>query len=342
MRVLVTGCAGLIGSWVTEALCHEKEVTHVYGIDDLSGGEMENMATFIRHPHFTFEKINIVDYKKVEEVFAANRPHVVFHAAACAREGASAFQPHRILTANAYISSIMLELAIKYKTGRFVFTSSMSVAGNNECPFTEKQPRKPCDIYAISKSATEESIEILSEVHGFEYLILRPHNCFGEHVSLTDPYRNVIAIFANRLMRKENLYIYGEGHIRAFSYMGDCLPAMVRAITGSVKNQIIYVGGKKQITIEQLAEAVIEDFQPDYTPEIIHLPPRPLEVKEAWCSIDKSVKLLGYKETMTWREGVRRTVRWAKEKKGPQNWLVDNLPLLNEKAPQPWRDIAGL
>lgn len=340
MRVLVTGVAGLIGSWLAEVLCKEKDVEKVTGVDDLSGGVMENVSV-CRSPKFTFEQIDITQYKKIEEIFAQTRPHVVVHAAACAREGASAFQPHKITLTNSFASSVIVELGIKYGMTKLVFFSSMAVSGDNKVPFTEEIPRKPVDIYGVSKAATEKSIEILSTVHNFQYVIIRPHNVIGPRVSLTDPYRNVVAIFVNRLMRREPIYIFGDGHIRAFSYIEDSLPAFVRTVTTDKANgQIVFVGGKEQITIEQLAEAVIEDFDPQFKPEIIHLEPRPLEVHSAWCSIEKSVKLLGYRETIGWREGIKRTVAWARVR-GPQNWTVDSLPLKSDKMPRPWRELEG-
>ena len=338
MRVLVTGCAGLVGSWVAEALCREKDVELVLGLDDLSGGEIANVE-IITDPKFRFHQFDIANYQKLEDLFRAHRPHVVFHAAACAREGASAFQPAHIERTNLNISTILLEVAIKHKVKRFIFTSSMAVMGNGKCPYTEKMRRNPIDVYGINKAAVEQTIEVLSEVHGFEYVIIRPHNIIGPR-QIFDMYRNVVTIFINRLMRKEPLYVFGEGHIRAFSYIEDSVPSLVRATIGNVTNEIIFVGGKEPITIEQLLDAVIEDFAPDYTPKIIHLPPRPLEVSEAWCSVEKSIELLGYKEEISWREGVRRTVKWAKEKKGPQPWRVDNLPLINELTPKPWLELG--
>ena len=341
MRILITGVAGLIGSWVAEALVREVGVDKVVGVDDLSGGIIENVDV-IRDRKFVFEQVDITQYKKIEEVFAQHRPEVVVHAAACAREGASAFQPHAITLTNNFASSIITELGIKYGMRKLVFFSSMAVMGDNKCPYTEDMPRRPVDHYGVNKAATEKSIEILSSVHGFDYVIIRPHNVVGIR-QIFDPYRNVVTIFLNRLMRREPLYIFGDGHIRAFSYIEDSLPAFIKTVTTDKANgQIVFIGGKEQITVEKLLGAIIEDFDPQYKPEIVHLEPRPLEVKEMWCSIERSVKLLGYRETVGWREGVRRTVAWAKNKKGPQNWRVDNLPLLNEKTPRPWREMAGL
>jgi len=61
---------------------------------------------------------------------------------------------------------------------------------------------------------------ILSEVYGFKYTIIRPHNVYGSRQNLSDPYRNVVAIFINCLLNNKNFYIYGDGEQkRAFSIL---------------------------------------------------------------------------------------------------------------------------
>ena len=69
-------------------------------------------------------------------------------------------------------------------------------------------PVKPEDIYGVAKAAVEKSTEILADVHGFDYTIIRPHNVYGPRQALWDPYRNVVAIFINRLMKNLPLVIY--------------------------------------------------------------------------------------------------------------------------------------
>lgn len=338
MRILVTGVAGLIGSWITDALCAKPEVDQVIGIDDLSGGLMENVNVS-RSQKFKFEQTDIGNEWALNEIVAQNRPEIIVHAAACAREGASAFQPVKIVKSNMMISTILLEAGIKYKMKRFVFTSSMAVSGDQTPPFDESMPTAPVDPYGISKAATEKVIEALSKAHGYDYVIIRPHNCFSERQIINDLYRNCIGIFMNRIMRREPIYIFGEGHKRAFSYMEDCTPAMVKAIlTDKVKNQAVFIGGKEEITIDTVAEEVIANFSEFPKPEIIRVPARPLEVKDAYCSIEKSVKLLGYSEPIGWKKGIAKMAEWAK-KKGGQAWRVDKLPLANADLPIPWRDL---
>lgn len=242
------------------------------------------------------------------------------------------------------ISMNVLELGIKNGMRRFIFTSSMSVYGNGRSkpPFNESMKSAPVDPYGQNKEAIESIIWQLAEVHKFEACILRPHNCFGERASLSDPYRNVVSIFCQRIKRKEPLYIFGKNFKRAFSYMGDCIqPMMNAAFFDQAVGETINIGGADAITIEELANTVIAEF-PEYAkPEIIHIPPRPHEVPDAWCTIDKSVELLKYKENIGWREGVKRFCAWAKAH--PQmDWKADMLPLLTEDSPLPWREVQQI
>lgn len=339
LRIMVTGIAGLIGSWIAEGLI--KEGTKVIGVDDLSGGFIENVPTWLPQSRdlLEFHQVDISDYRKIEEVFAQTCPQCIVHCAAVAREGASEFQPYKITKSNILISSILLELGVKYKMKRFVFLSSMSCYGDGKKkpPFDEKMPRMPVDPYGVSKAATEAIVEQLAETHGFEYVIIRPHNCTGPRQMINDRYRNVAGIFMNSIMRQEPLALFGKDHRRAFSYIEDALPAFLSAIGSEKANgEIINVGGKEQITVSELAEEIIKNM-PEYPrPQIVQLPARPHEVAEAFCTTEKSELLLGYKEKYGWREGIRRMCEWAKEQ-GPRPWVYDYLPLLNEKAPLVWR-----
>lgn len=337
-RVCVTGVAGLIGSWIAKGLIDAGH--NVIGIDNLSGGSSLNLPR-MPDQRFRFFLADLTKYSEIEELFCSQRPEIIFHLASCAREGASEFQPYKITSTNILASIVVLELGIKYGMRRIIFTSSMSVYGKQDPPFSEKMPRMPVDPYGINKAATEQIIEEMAETHGFEYVILRPHNVFGSGISLSDPYRGVVGIFMNLIMRREPIYIYGENHIRAFSYIEDCLPAMLRTVDlKKATGEIINIGGIEPISVMDMAETIISCF-PEYPrPEIIQLPPRPHEVPRAWCTTDKSIKLLNYKEGVGWKEGISRMAVWAKEM-GPQSWVVDNLPLLSEKAPKPWLDLAA-
>ena len=337
MRIMVTGCAGLIGSWLAKGFLQQGY--DVIGVDNMSGGMWSNLPP-LPSTQFHFFQADLTNYADTQEIFMSQRPEVIFHCASCARESASEFQPYKITSSNIMATIVCLELALKYGMKRWIQFSSIAIYGDQEPPFSEKMPRKPIDVYAINKAAIEQIIEQMADTHGFEYVILRPHNCFSAGENIQDPYRGVITIFMNRIMRKEPIYLYGENHVRAFSYIEDCLPAMMKCLDSKKAiGETINLGGIEPITVGELAEEIISNF-PEYPrPEIIQLPPRPHEVARAWSTTSQSIKLLQYEERIGWKEGIKRMAKWAK-KLGKQEWKYDNLPLLNDKAPKPWLDLA--
>jgi len=330
MRVLVTGAAGFIGSHVTEGLL---ELGHeVVATDDLSGGFKRNVPAGAR-----FEQGDLRDPEAAEGVVADSAPDLLCHLAANAREGASQFQPRDVCARNLMAYVNVLVPAVRRGLKKVVLYSSMAVYGEQTPPFSEEMPRQPVDVYGINKASMEGITEVLAEVHEFEYTILRPHNVFGERQSLRDSYRNVVAIFMNRIMQGEPLYIYGDGEQRrAFSYIGDSLPALLRAceLGARLNGQIVNVGGKEDISVNELAGLVAAEFEVE--PKLTYLPDRPREVKRAYSTWQKSEALLGYEEPYGLREGVRRMAQWAREL-GPQPWSEDTLELPSKKAPVIWQ-----
>ncbi|UCC68029.1 MAG: NAD-dependent epimerase/dehydratase family protein [Armatimonadota bacterium] len=329
MRVLVTGAAGFMGSHVAEGMVaagHE-----VTGIDDLSGGFRRNLL-----PEVKFHRLDLRDAEETDRAVRDNPPEILCHLAANAREGASQFQPRDVCGRNLMAYVNVLVPAIRCGVKKVVLYSSMAVYGDQEAPFDEGMARRPADVYGVNKTAMEETTEILADVHEFSYTIIRPHNVFGERQSLQDKFRNVVGIFMNRIMRGEPLYVYGDGEQRrAFSYIGDSLPAFLKAaeLKPELDRQRINVGGKRPITVNELAKLVSAEFGAE--PEVVHLPARPREVKDAYCTWQKSEQMLAYKEQFGLEEGIRRMGEWARAL-GPQPWTDERLELPSEKAPRIW------
>lgn len=336
INILVTGSAGFMGSHLVDGLL-SKGFKNIYGLDDLSGGYMDNV-----NPRSHFTKIDLRKREKVEQYIEKVKPEIIFHLAADATEGRSQFTPIGCTERN-YIAYLNLIVpAIKHKSKKIILTSSMSVYGSQKPPFSETMDRDPDDIYGISKAAMERTTEILSKVHDFKYVIIRPHNVYGPGQNLSDPYRNVVAIFINCLLNNKSFYIYGDGEQkRAFSYIDDFTPYIIKAaFLKEAEGQIFNIGPVQEATINELADLVLKAFFPDgKIPEDLmpkHVHPRPMEVKEAWCTVDKAKEVLGYKTTVTLEEGVSRMVEWAR-KKGPQKFhYLEGLEIMNKKTPLTW------
>lgn len=337
VRILVTGSAGFMGCHLVDHLIMEGH--KVYGIDDLSGGYMRNV-----NPKSIFKKIDLRQKKPTISFIAKIRPQIIYHLAADAAEGRSQFTPIRSTESNFNASLNVLVGAVKAKTKRVVMTSSMSVYGDQKPPFDESMTAKPVDIYGISKAAMEEVTKVLSNVYGFEYTIIRPHNVYGPKQNLADPYRNVVGIFINCLMQDKNFYIYGDGEQkRAFSYINDVTPYIAKV--GFLKNtagEVINVGPQDEYTINQLAKEVLSYFVdlgniPKHL-QPVYLPDRPQEVKYAYSTDKKAKALLGFKKNTALKIGIAKMVQWAKSI-GPQKFKYLNcLELTTKQTPKTWEN----
>lgn len=337
MKILVTGAAGFMGSHLVDSLI---DMGHtLYSVDDLSGGYRENV-----NKKSAFIKLDLRDKEKTEKIIQKIKPQYIFHLAADATEGRSQFTPLNATQRN-YVAYLNLLIpSIRNGLEKIIVTSSMSVYGSQKPPFDETMRRDPDDIYGISKSAMERATEILAEVHKFRYTIIRPHNVYGPRQNLADPYRNVIAIFINCLLNNKNFYIYGDGEQkRAFSYIDDFTPYIIKAgFNKKADGEIFNIGPTEEYTINELSRTVLNEFFADkkipkkFLPKYVAF--RPKEVKDAWCTVKKAERMLGYKTTVNLQEGVKRMIEWAKEK-GPQTFIyLDNLELVNDKTPATWKN----
>ncbi len=328
MKCLVTGGAGFLGAHIHQALV--KLGHDVMVVDDLSGGFKRNI-----HPKAEYFLYDLERSKLFIEQFA---PEVVYHCAANAREGASFFDPSKIVRTNEGAFADTLEGSIKGgKLRKFIFTSSMAVYGGQSPPFDEDTRPEPVDVYGWAKYSIEEMLKLLADCHGFEYTIIRPHNVFGPLQSIKDKYRNVISIFINCIMRGEPIHIYGDGfQLRQYSYIEDSLPTYIRCLDDKANDETINIGGIEEITLNKVASAVKRAMEVPNHP-VEYLKDRYGEVKYAYCSHQKSIDLLGYKDSVGWEEGIKRMVAWARWL-GPQEWTRERLSIPNDHIPKTWKE----
>jgi UDP-glucose 4-epimerase len=325
-RVLVTGGAGFMGSWLVDELVRRgHEVT---SLDSLIGGYRRNV-----NKDCTFVKYDLRNKEKVDQV--TRRKDIVFHLAAYAAEGQSFFSPISINDINITSMNNLLVSAVNRGIQRLVFTSSMAVYGRQTPPFDEGLPRMPVDPYGAAKAYCEVVLEAFAEMYGFDYCILRPHNVYGPRQNIYDPYRNVLGIWINRVLRGKAPVIFGDGNqTRAFSYIEDVTPAIANAgLEAKANGQVINVGSDQVTTINDACEVVLSALGKKFKP--IHTKARPGEVKDAYCTVEKSVALLNCRNRYSLQEGVKRMVQWAKEL-GPRKPAY-TLPLeIKKKAPRIW------
>ena len=317
MKILITGVAGLLGSRLSDWIIENKPDVQIVGIDDLSGGYIENV-----NPKVELWQMNLVN-GNISECFERHQFDYVYHMAAYAAEGLSPFIRSYNYQNNLVATSRIINECIKHDIKRLIFTSTMAVYGHGTGEiFDEIQVPYPVDPYGIAKYACEMDIKVAGEQHGLDWCIIRPHNVYGVKQNVWDKYRNVLGIWMYQYMNNEPMTIFGDGEQkRAFSFIDDCLEPLWKASQQeNCSKEIINLGGTRHYTINEANETlkeVIKDGQTVYK-EQRH------EVKIAVPTWQKSVDLLGYEDKTTLYDGLSQMWEWVKKQPNRKRFVWDN------------------
>jgi UDP-glucose 4-epimerase len=324
---LVTGGAGFIGSHVAK---HCLDLGHqVVVLDDLSGGFSDQVPQDAK-----FIEGSILDHDLIIEIFEEYSFDFVYHLAAYAAEGLSHFIRKYNYSNNLIGSVNLINQSILHKVQCFVYTSSIAVYGSGQLPMIEDMTPIPEDPYGISKLAVEYDLGCAHELFGLNYVILRPHNVYGENQNIGDRYRNVIGIFMNQIMQGKPVTIFGDGEqTRAFSYIDDVAPHIANCVhVEEAINQIINIGADQPYTINQLAEVVAQSLDADLN--VSYLEARN-EVLHAYADHNKAKRIFSFGETTSLAEGIRRMATWAKKVGARKSQSYDEIEI-TEKLPHSW------
>lgn len=319
--VLITGVAGLIGSRFADWLVENQPEIQIVGIDDLSGGYIENVNSNVK-----FYKMNLLD-DYLSTVFEVNKPDYVFHFAAYAAEGLSPFIRAFNYQNNLVATSKIVNECIKHDVKRLVFTSTLAVYGHgNYGVFDEDQTPKPIDPYGVAKFACEMDIKIAGDQHGLDWCIIRPHNVYGRNQNIWDKYRNVLGIWMYQHINGEPMTIFGDGtQRRAFSCVDDIVePLWNSAINAEASKEIINLGGIYDYSINE-ANSVLRHVIAGNT-NVVYKEARH-EVKHSIPTYEKSLRLIGFKHKIDLQTGLTNMWEWAKQQPNRNRFVWNSYEL---------------
>ena len=255
-RVLVTGGAGFIGSTLVDRLIAEGHDVDV--IDDLSTGKLANLSSARATGQLSFHQLDIRD-ESVVGLIERRRPEVIFHLAAQADVRVSVERPNFDASINILGSINVMEGARQAGTGRVVAAASGGTLygepKDEHIPTPESHEHRPLSPYGVSKKSMIDYLAAYRALHELEYVALALANVYGPR---QDPHgeAGVVAIFAERLLRGEDVKIFGDGEqTRDFVYVDDVADAFVRAGQRS-GGLVINIGTGKETSVNELYQAM--------------------------------------------------------------------------------------
>ena len=169
---------------------------------------------------------------------------------------------------------------------------------------------RPEDPYGIAKYAVELDLKAAHDMFGLNYTIFRPHNLYGERQNHSDPYRNVLGIFINNILKNTPMTIFGDGsQTRAFTYIDDVVPYIAQAPNiVKAKNQIFNIGADKPYTVLELAKKVAVAMKKEA--KIEYFPARN-EVMHAFSDHSKAKEVFQISSLTSLDQGLKKMVDWA-------------------------------
>jgi len=310
--ILVTGCAGFIGSNFVKRFKEDFLKTKIVGIDDFSTGRRDALDKIV-----VFYDGSILDKKLVENIFKKHRPEYVFHFAALPRVSYSVEFPLETTEVNILGTVGLLVKSKDYGVKRFIYSSSSSVYGGaKKLPTKEEDnfpdPKSP---YAIQKYTGEPFCKTFSELYGLETVCLRYFNVFGPGQYGDSAYSTVVSAWLEALYFPKNkkAFLEGDGSkSRDFCYVDNIVEANILAMKmmKESKGEVFNVAHGERTTMKKVKELIEK-----YTGKRLNLEKRPDrkgDVKHTHADISKAKKWFGYKAKDNFESGLIKTIKWFK------------------------------
>lgn len=290
MKILVTGAAGQLGSYLVEHLSGKHEVT---GLDI--------RETIFRYEDFV--KGDIKDYRLAMDLCKGK--DAIIHAAAQVSVDRSVSDPVLDARENILGTINMLEAATKTMTGQFIYISSAAIFGNPEkIPLDEGHSTRPLSPYGASKLAGENYAFAFQETYGLKATSIRPFNIYSPRQDPNSPYSGVITRFIEMAGENRPLTIHGDGsQTRDFVHAED----VVRMVELCLGNENAYgqrfnCGTGKAVSIKELADIIIELSGKEIGME--YGDSRKGDILHSQADISRAGELLGFKPDIRLKDGL--------------------------------------
>jgi UDP-glucuronate decarboxylase len=306
-KVLITGGAGFIGSWLCDVLI--KLGSQVIALDDLSTGRTKNVGHLSKNKAFKFIKSDVCAFENKEKV------DLILHMAGHASPDEYQTHPIETLQTSASGTFAMAELARK-NDAVLLFASTSEVYGDAEIVPTPEtywgrvNPIGPRSCYDEGKRFAEALLMAYSKQYGLDVRVPRIFNSYGPRLREDGLYGRAMSRFILQALTNQSITVYGDGkQTRSFCYITDTVTAlMLLTANPKAKSEVVNIGNTQEVTILDLATKVKEITK---SKSQIEFYPMPKDDPKRRCpNIGKLETLVGWKPDVSFEEGLKKTVTW--------------------------------
>ena len=355
-RVLVTGGAGFVGSYLVDALVARGDRVRIFDNLDpqVHGPDRRKPAWLSGDAEFV-----LGDMRDAGAVAAALRDvDVVFHLAAAVGVGQSMYQITDYTATNTLGTAHLLQALVdsRQELDRLVVASSMSIYGEGRyrrpdgrdaaagrrtleqlyqhewemkdvdgtvlapAPTDEEKVLDPTSIYALNKADQERMVLQVGAAYGIPSVALRFFNIFGPRQALSNPYTGVVAIFSARLLNGNSPLIFEDGlQSRDFVSVHDVVQALLlSAEREQAVGQAFNVGSGRAVSVREVAETLARVLDRDVHPEITGRY-RVGDIRHCFADITRARQMMGYEPEVSLEEGMKELVAWLQEQERPED-----------------------
>lgn len=309
MKIILTGCAGFIGSRVCSILIEQGH--NVIGIDNLNEAYdiklKEYRLNILKNlNNFEFHKTDIMDKEGLLDIFEKNSDaDAVINLAAMAGVRASIQLPREYINTNVIGTINLLELCKTHKIDKFVLASTSSLYGENKMPFKEDMNTdRTLSPYAASKKAAENICYTYHKLFDLDISVLRYFTVYGP-ASRPDmsPFR-----FIKWIAEDEDVIVFGDGnHERDFTFVDDIAEGTILSLK-KVGYEIINLGNDKPIKMKELIRQIENKMNKNAS--IVNRTEQLADVNATWADISKAKNILNWVPKINIEKGISLSVDW--------------------------------
>ncbi|MFZ1322564.1 MAG: SDR family NAD(P)-dependent oxidoreductase [Ignavibacteria bacterium] len=312
-KVLITGGAGNIGSFITDQcieLGHE-----VIIVDNFYNGKHRNISEHLNSGKAELETIDIGSYEMVKYAFDKHKPKYVSHQASLMILDSNKF-PHKAIDTNITGTFNIIQACHEFEVKKLTYGSSASVYGDPRfIPVTEEHPFDNKTLYGATKIAKEALMNSWAYSHGVTFVGFRYFNIYSERQGLGAFYTQVFQKWIHAIYNDEEIIMYGDGEQTLdLVHSSDAARANVLALfNDDVKNEHFNVGTGIETSLKEIL-ALIEKMLGKKA-KVKHIDSDPHLVKRRCSSIEKIKSQLGFEPTVSVEEGTRKYIDYLMEGK---------------------------